>query len=395
MSKKLVIWGAGNYGKLAFYYFNEVYDTIFYVDKNAKKWGRTLNGVTICNPDIFDFYDYDVVIASKYDLHQISMELKEKGVKSITIFSVHTEALITQNDINDSKNAVYDNKIIVHFSGGLGNQLFQYALMKNFELTSKADIYGNISSCKLSGSRDFCLDKVFKRLNFNLLSDEREQKYVEEISQNSNFSKFVFYRENMCRGTKKTADKSLINADAGVFIGTFQSCYWANSIRKELLEKLEFDYCKEKALSNLVEEICSDDRAVSIHFRRGDYLNERNIFSYGDICDSDYYRNAIKYITKKVGEVHFYVFSDDIEFVKQNYSIPNATYVENNLFADYEDWYDMCLMSACKHNIIANSTFSWWGAWLNENPEKIVVAPKRWINTYEYLDIYPKEWITI
>ena len=395
MSKKLVIWGAGRFGKVAFYYFNEEYDTISYVDRNEEKWGKTMNGVTICNPDTFDFCDCDVVIASKYDSSQISAELREKGAKTITIFGVSINSAQKKNDTHSNIEEGNGKKSIIHFSGGLGNQLFQYAFIKNVELANKTEIYGNISACKLPGSRDFCLNKVFKKLKISYVSDESEQEYIDDIFRNSSCSKFVYYKENMCRGIKKKADKSLLSAESGVFTGIFQSSYWADNIRRELLEELEFDHNKEKALSELMEKIRCDDRAVSIHFRRGDYLNEMNTYYYGNICNSDYYNDAMKLVTQKKGEVRFYVFSDDIEFVKRNYSIPNATYVENNLFADYEDWYDMCLMSACKHNIIANSTFSWWGAWLNENPEKIVVAPKRWINTYEYLDIYPKEWITI
>lgn len=395
MGKKLVIWGAGNFGKVAFYYFNEAYDIISYVDSNAEKWGKTLNGVTICNPNTFDFYDYDTVIASKHDSYQILEELKEKGARTITIFGVSTESLLTQNDIQDSMDVGDGNKIIIHYSGGVGNQLFQYAFIKNLNLISKTDIYSNISACKLPGSREFCLNQVFKRLKVNFMSDECEHKYIDSVFCNNRCNKFVYYRENMSRGIKKKADSSLLYSEAGIFIGIFQSCYWADNIRQELLEELEFDCYREKALSELIEEICGDDRAVSIHFRRGDYLSEGNINLYGNICSSDYYKNALEYFSNEVGEMRFYVFSDDVEFVKQTYDIPNARYIEARMFKDYEDWYDMCLMSKCKHNIIANSTFSWWGAWLNENPDKIVIAPSKWINTFEYLDIYPKEWITI
>ena len=95
----------------------------------------------------------------------------------------------------------------------------------------------------------------------------------------------------------------------------------------------------------------------------------------------------------KVGNCKFIFFSNDMEWVKRNYNIENAIYVNSTLFDNYQDWYDMYLMSMCKHNIIANSTFSWWGAWLNSNKEKIVIAPNKWVNLCDYKDIYPDDWI--
>ena len=96
---------------------------------------------------------------------------------------------------------------------------------------------------------------------------------------------------------------------------------------------------------------------------------------------------------EKVNNCRFYFFSDDIEEIKEHYKMDNAVYVEKAMFDGYEDWYDMYLMSICKHNIIANSTFSWWGAWLNRHEDKIVIAPEKWINSCDYQDIYPKGWM--
>ena len=91
----------------------------------------------------------------------------------------------------------------------------------------------------------------------------------------------------------------------------------------------------------------------------------------------------------------FCFFSDDIEWVKVNYAMSNDVCIEKDMFDSYEDWYDMYLMSICSHNIIANSTFSWWGAWLNQNEDKTVIAPQKWLNGCDYIDIYPPEWITM
>ncbi|MGC3976990.1 MAG: alpha-1,2-fucosyltransferase [Paludibacteraceae bacterium] len=105
------------------------------------------------------------------------------------------------------------------------------------------------------------------------------------------------------------------------------------------------------------------------------------------------YENAVKYIKDTVGKVRFYVFSDDPEWVNTNFGLENAVYVQHN--TDSDSWQDMYLMSQCKHNIIANSSFSWWGAWLNANPAKIVIAPRKWWRLFDKDDVVPSEWIRL
>lgn len=136
-----------------------------------------------------------------------------------------------------------------------------------------------------------------------------------------------------------------------------------------------------------------ETNSVSIHIRRGDYLSEINQGLYGGICTEMYYAKAITYICNKIDQPSFFVFSNEIDWVKNNVDIPNPTYIDFNNGAD--SWQDMFLMSQCKHNIIANSSFSWWGAWLNRNTNKIVITPSRFINLEEDSDIIPDAWIRI
>ena len=112
---------------------------------------------------------------------------------------------------------------------------------------------------------------------------------------------------------------------------------------------------------------------------------------FAGVCTPEYYEKAIAYIATKISSIQFYVFTDDPEWVNANFEIENAIYVQHNTGSD--SWQDMYLMSQCKHNIIANSSFSWWGAWLNSNPSKIVIAPTKWWRLFEKDDVVPDEWI--
>jgi hypothetical protein len=148
------------------------------------------------------------------------------------------------------------------------------------------------------------------------------------------------------------------------------------------------------ANSTLAREI-SDVNAVSLHVRRGDYVHNSKAAATYALCSLDYYNKSIKYVAERVHNAHFFVFSDDIPWVKSNLEIDfPVKYIDNNFGVD--SYNDMRLMSLCKHNIIANSSFSWWGAWLNLNSEKIVVSPMRWFfNETGIQDLIPKSWVRL
>jgi len=158
----------------------------------------------------------------------------------------------------------------------------------------------------------------------------------------------------------------------------------------------EFQLKNEPAGLNLeLVRAMRGSQAVSLHVRRGDYVSNPIAASYHGVCSLEYYRTAIKLIEEKVANPKFYVFSDDIPWCKENLRFPQpATYVDHNSDEPFED---LRLMSFCKHFIIANSSFSWWGAWLSRNQEKIVLAPKKWFLTREKddRDQVPANWIRI
>ncbi len=158
-------------------------------------------------------------------------------------------------------------------------------------------------------------------------------------------------------------------------------------IRKELS-------LKETGISNDIELVSKiiHSESVSIHIRRGDYIRNLSAMDVHSLCSKDYYIKSIQHITALLNkDLHFYLFTDDAAWVQREMNWPiNYTLIENK--STIEDFY---LMSLCKHNIIANSTFSWWAAWLNKNENKSIFVPKQWTNMLqtEKIELAPKNWI--
>ena len=219
--------------------------------------------------------------------------------------------------------------------------------------------------------------------------------------------------KNLAVGICKKYLKGLVLKKGEASIGTFEeikfvnkmpityfSGYWQTEkyflpIEDKIRLAFKFDLKKVNDRTNSLLLEMKPQNAVSIHIRRGDYeydLNAKEVL--GGICDMEFYKKSIHYICEKNKDPFFYIFSDDCEWVMEHFSfLLNSSIVDWNKKAD--SWQDMMLMSQCKHNIIANSSFSWWGAWLNSNPQKIVIAPSKWFNNFDALDIVPESWIRI
>jgi len=177
--------------------------------------------------------------------------------------------------------------------------------------------------------------------------------------------------------------------------GYWQSHKYFDKHTSELRKEFTF----QPPLNDKNQEIASQiltSHAVSLHVRRCDYqTNPKNIHLY-HVCTLDYYRSAIDYISNSIDRPVFIVFSDDMDWVKENLHIDGPTqYIDHNRGSD--SFNDMRLMSLCQHHIIANSTFSWWGAWLNADPDKTVVAPRQWFKNCRMnsIDLIPNNWILI
>jgi hypothetical protein len=173
--------------------------------------------------------------------------------------------------------------------------------------------------------------------------------------------------------------------------------YWGNEkYFKEIDVIIRHEFTLRDPLGPENEDMArliSSGEAVSIHVRRGDYISDAATHSFHGTCSLEYYQKAVQMMSKTVANPCFYVFSDDIEWCKRNLKFDYPmVYVEQNGIGQAHK--DLFLMSRCRHNIIANSTFSWWGAWLNPNRNKIVVAPRRWFSAkVGSHDLVPASWI--
>lgn len=269
--------------------------------------------------------------------------------------------------------------ITVNIKGGLGNQMFQYACGRALSLKNSE----RLSLIRTERGTD--INRPFSLTNFNIKAE------VSPAQKVPLFSRWKERLKQKITGDFHVSyDPKIMELKGAVYLdGYFQSENYFKNYKNEIREDftLREPWSGNKAV--LAEIIRNDQNAVSLHVRRGDYLTHPD---FGGIVTKEYYLKAITHIKQHVPDAQFYIFSDDIEWCQNELGLPNnITFVSNPELKDYEE---MLLMSLCKHHIIANSSFSWWGAWLNPRIEKHVVAPTRWSNLHEdwYRDIIPVTW---
>lgn len=271
--------------------------------------------------------------------------------------------------------------IIVQTTDGLGNQLFQYAIGRKLSLFYKTGLlidnnhflnnqhrkfslsYFNTQFSIINNYKKFALKYPFHFLKLKLGYFPRIKQESAKFKRNEEFSK-----------------------------NSFLEGYWGNEnyfkdIRDVLLSDLQLKNEYESRYFHLLRKEISETDSVSIHVRRGDYLESKNQAIFFNL-DLEYYIRAIELIRLKVSSPKFFIFSDDIQWAKENLSLQliNAVYINEG--KELKDFEELMLMSYCTHNIIANSTFSWWGAWLNRNENKIVIQPKKWYKAKAFQDAY-------
>ncbi|MFI8656237.1 alpha-1,2-fucosyltransferase [Priestia megaterium] len=287
---------------------------------------------------------------------------------------------------------------IVQISSGLGNQLFQYALYKRLSMNNN-DVFLDVeTSYQLNKNQHngYEIERIF-----SIQPSHATKGMIDELADVDNRlinrlrRKLFGPKNSMYTETKEFSYDCEVFTKDGIYIkGYWQNYNYFKEIEDDLKNELVFKKALDLKNSHLINQM-NKEISVSIHVRRGDYyLNKEYENKFGNIADLDYYLKAINFIKKEVDDPKFYVFSDDIKWAKENLNLTdNVTYVEHNKGSD--SYKDMRLMTCCKHNIIANSTFSWWGAFLNENKNKIVIAPGKWINVEGVggINLFPEGWI--
>lgn len=290
--------------------------------------------------------------------------------------------------------------IIVKLMGGLGNQMFQYAAGKRLAKLHKTELKldkGILGKPVQEGvtPREVELDL----LRVNLLWASRQEidsyrnkgsgKYLRVMQR-----KFPFLFREMYLAESGHGYYSRFNQlPSKVYLdGFWQSEKYFADIRQILLSEFK----PMENLSGLNSEWISNIKScnsVSVHIRRGDYVTNTQANHFHGVLPMSYYHDAVSFITKDIMNPVFFVFSDDPNWVKDNFRLDYPTYIISHNMAR-NSVFDLELMSACQHNIIANSSFSWWGAWLNASPQKIVVAPKFWFRDNPSLadDLIPSSW---
>lgn len=299
--------------------------------------------------------------------------------------------------IERNKTKVSDKSVIIKMNGGLGNQMFQWAVGRMIETTTDFDVYLDMSYFKKGYARPYQLnvfkcepkfvDDIGTKIKLGLIWAFRDFLHWEKTFGYTLYSEKSF---NFDPGINKITEKTYIE-------GFFQSELYFKNIENLIREDFKFVTIPNEENNKTISKIMRGGPSISLHVRRGDYVTkEKNQEIYAQ-CSIDYYNRAVEHIAKTLDEEPvLYIFSDDMPWTRRNLKFPyKCIYVGHN--KGKNSYEDMRLMTYCNHNIIANSSFSWWGAWLNENPTKIVVAPKKWFNDESIIqtDATPKEWVRL
>lgn len=300
--------------------------------------------------------------------------------------------------------------ILLRLMGGLGNQMFQYAfaisLAKKNNTQIKIDttlLEDRNSPNEVVTHRDLLLDKVFT-IHLDIATKKEIEyfngkKYNNIIGKIFNKIKLMLQRPILIieKNNGFKPEYLLVN-DNVCLIGAFQSEYYFEEHKRDIKTIFSF---KNKILdisTNLVQKL-GKENSVAIHVRRGDYVSSPLYSKTIGALPFTYYENAIQFITEKIESPVFYIFSDDLNWCKENFKSNTIVFnfVDDEHAGKYAANY-LQIMTYCKHFIISNSTYSWWGAWLSKNEDnKIVIAPQRWFldTSLNGNDIVPNNWVKL
>lgn len=285
--------------------------------------------------------------------------------------------------------------VYVYLQGGLGNQMFQYAFGRQLQQLRNDRLViddQHFAKAHALGETPRTLELSEWNTSFEL-ADEPARRYVRKTLYppvvHRVWQKITGLRPYSIYNDETPLDLAHVSRASLLYLqGYFQREDYFASIRQELLSEFTLRYTPQRRLT-------AGDHSVSVHVRRGDYVHLPQAAAHHGACSEAYYLRAMQYMREQLGTPRFYFFSDDIAWCKETFTDADIEFVVSPPDAPSSE--DMYLMSRCAHHIIANSSYSWWGAWLNPSAQKIVIAPARWTNeqTTERNHYVPKNWIQL
>jgi hypothetical protein len=290
--------------------------------------------------------------------------------------------------------------VVVKLMGGMGNQLFQYATGRCLAIKKGTSLSLDLSWFPLQSLRSFELKhfalaagRVPERIRRCFEPQTRVGKILQKLFRAG--PRTLAYRKVL--ESHFHFDASGFDAPGHILLeGYWQSEKYFATARDTLLQDLEV----KSPLSEKTREVAlrmRDCHSIAIHFRRADYVTDPKTASFHNCVSLGYYEQAIDLMIQRIPGGVFFVFSDDIPWVREHF----PKHVSNVCFVDFngknDGYQDLYLMKRCQHQILANSSFSWWGAWLNQNPEKVVVTPNRWFadSRLDTRDLFPSDWFRV
>lgn len=280
--------------------------------------------------------------------------------------------------------------IAVRLTGGLGNQMFQYAVGRRLADVRQTELVLDLSHLASQPAtevpREFELDCFPIRSSLSHARIPTAWPLVRPLGHRQ--------RPTLVREKRTGFDPDVLVApDNSLLVGYWQSEKYFVDHEAEIRNDFQFIMPLGHEKHAVADTI--DERFVSVHIRRGDFVSHPASNAFHGTVPMSYYHEAASLLAKTVPDVHFLVLSDDSDWCRQHVDLGHeTTIVDSRVGRGYED---MMLMSMCRHHIIANSTFGWWGAWLGNNPDKTVAAPKKWFVSHEsdIEDRVPRAWITL
>lgn len=298
--------------------------------------------------------------------------------------------------------------ITVRLSGGLGNQMFEYAAAKALALKKNTKVRLDLTTLnhRLPG-RGY----VFRTYDLDLLNVNAEMTSLTEFSRYAKNSAYVFSRIG-AKIRSKVNPKSIFKEkeyylfDENIFSlpddayldGFWQSRRYFEHCEDAIREEFSFRHPLSEKGKGLADKILHC-QSVCINVRRGDYVSMKSNADFFGVLPLEYFQQGIELVKQKVSDPHFFIFTDDLRWCKENFNLPENTFFVTQEYSGERYIEKFHLMTLCRHFIIPNSTFGWWAAWLSDNPGKIVIAPKQWITDPKLnantKDLISEGWIRI